>query len=931
MIDSASGKKLKLNLAAKIIIISAPVFFLFLILIGSMSEKLLMDQIIHNADHLLMTMSKQEATEIDRYFKQIEDLGIKSSEVLKDWITKGKNISKVGFDKKYKKKNGAVRTNIEHFKNKDISGVFLSDLTPINNEIKEIILATETRFEEYAKATKPLVFNMYLITKHQLIRIYEKDWALEVEADHDFRKDIFYNICLPKNNPERKAKWTDPYYDSIWKRWMTSLITPIYIDDKFFGIVGHDVILDDIYDDVAKRKYFETGYGFIFDNNKNLVMHPKYISELKQSAEMGTLLSRSKFGNNLLIKLVSDIVDSDNIANGNKKIYDYKGEKHYVYTSKLNILNWYYSIDVTESEFLSSLPQFRKTFLFRAVIGTLLLFILVVFVVWFFIIKPIKKLKTATENIIAGDFKQTVKAASGDEIGELTSSFNHMIKEINQKIWEVNDAKERYKKVLLNSEEGIFQSTLEGEFLDANPAAAKILGYNDKDDLFSNVSDIKKQIYVNTEDRHKLIEKIKSTVNAHHCEIQVYKKDGSIIWIELREKGIRDEKDKILYIEGFFNDITERKRSEEILTISNTILKTQQETSPDGILIVDQNFSTVDYNERFLEMWGIPEVIMKTQSDVEARNYISNKLVDPTQFNERIMQLYQNSGEKSYDIIELKGEIYFERYSAPLISKDGKNLGRIWYFHDISVNIKIQKDLIEAKEKAESSDKLKSEFLAQVSHEIRTPINAVLSFSQLMKEELSEQVDPDLKDGFRTIDNAGRRIIRTIDLILNMSELQSGSYDYVSKPVNIYEDTIFNLYSEYKHFAREKNLTMEIIKLTDFYDVIADEYTVTQIFSNLLDNAIKYTLTGGIEIILLRDDDGALVVEIKDTGIGISEEYLPNLFKEFTQEEQGYTRKYEGNGLGLALVKKYCELNKAQITVESEKNEGTTFRVKFAK
>lgn len=908
-----------------------PVFFLFLILIGNMSEKLLMDQVLQNTDEFLFTLSKREALEIDKYFSRIEKLGNKSAGEIGNWIKKGKELKDPDFNKKYKKIDGALRTNLNYYEDKDISGVFLSNSTPLTDEIKNIITSTEARFEQYAKAAKSFVFNTYLITKHQLARVYEKDWVFKLKADYDFKNDSFYNIALPKNNPERKGKWIPPYYDSVIDRWMTSLIVPIYIEDEFIGIVGHDVVLDEIYESIKNRKYYETGYGFIFDKSKNIVVHPEYTSLLKQPGKTKSGLNENKSGDNLLFKLISDIVESGGEKYQHKKIYDYKGEKHYVYTTKLNILDWYYSIKVTESKFLKTLPEFRKTFLFLDLVITFLLFILVVFVMWILVVKPIKKLKTATENIIAGDFKQTVSVSSNDEIGELTASFNHMIKEINNKIKDVNDARDSYKEILINSEEAIFQSSLDGKFLNVNPAVAKILGYKDEEDLLFSITDIENQLYVKKTERKKLIEQVENSSTAHHCEIQVYKKDGSQIWIELREKGIKDKNNNLKHIEGFFNDITERKRSEEVLTISNTILKTQQQTSPDGILIVDENLNIVDYNQRFVEMWGIPDVIMKTKDEAEARKYVKNKLVDPDQFNERILKLYQDSEEKSYDIIELKNEVYYERYSSPLISKEGKILGRIWYFHDITVNLKIQKDLIKAKEKAESSDKLKSEFLAQVSHEIRTPINAVLSFSQLMKEELADKIDDDLKDGFRTIDHAGRRIIRTIDLILNMSELQSGSYDYMGRPINIYEEIILGIYSEYKHLAKEKSLDMEIIRETNLFNLIADEYTVTQIFSNLLDNAIKYTMTGSVKIILSRDKNEALIVEVKDTGIGISKEYLPNLFKEFTQEEQGYTRKYEGNGLGLALVKKYCELNNAEISVESTKNIGTTFKVKFEK
>ena len=108
-----------------------------------------------------------------------------------------------------------------------------------------------------------------------------------------------------------------------------------------------------------------------------------------------------------------------------------------------------------------------------------------------------------------------------------------------------------------------------------------------------------------------------------------------------------------------------------------------------------------------------------------------------------------------------------------------------------------------------------------------------------------------------------------------------------------------------------------------------DEYSIHQIFSNLIDNAVKYTASGSVIIELRKDKDNKIEVEVKDTGIGISEDYLQNLFLPFSQEEQGYTRKFDGNGLGLALVKKYCELNNIGISVSSKKGTGTSFTLIF--
>ena len=237
-----------------------------------------------------------------------------------------------------------------------------------------------------------------------------------------------------------------------------------------------------------------------------------------------------------------------------------------------------------------------------------------------------------------------------------------------------------------------------------------------------------------------------------------------------------------------------------------------------------------------------------------------------------------------------------------------------------------QKELIAAKKIAEKSDRLKSEFLAQMSHEIRTPINSIRTFSYLLKESLAEKVEPDLKEAFSIIDRGGKRLIRTIDSILNMSQIQVGSFETRIEKLNMI-DLLQGLYLEFKQSIEDKGLIFNMIFNCKKPFVEADEYTSTQIFANLIDNAFKYTPSGKIVVTVYNSDENQLVVSIEDTGIGISEEKLETVFHPFSQEESGYTRKYEGVGLGLALVKKYCELNNAVIRVKSKKGTGTTFTV----
>ena len=216
-----------------------------------------------------------------------------------------------------------------------------------------------------------------------------------------------------------------------------------------------------------------------------------------------------------------------------------------------------------------------------------------------------------------------------------------------------------------------------------------------------------------------------------------------------------------------------------------------------------------------------------------------------------------------------------------------------------------------------------------MSHEIRTPINAILSFSSLIRGDLEGSVSDDLTDSFDLIERGGKRLIRTIDLILNVAQLQTGKYKVDLVEVDLEEDIILPLFSQFEKIASANGLKLQFKNNVEYSKIVCDYYSINQLFINLIDNAIKYTLEGSVEIQINRSMKENLVVDIIDTGIGISQEYLDKIFEIFTQEESGYSRKFEGTGLGLSLVKQYAKLNNAEVVVESKKGKGSKFSVIF--
>ena len=375
--------------------------------------------------------------------------------------------------------------------------------------------------------------------------------------------------------------------------------------------------------------------------------------------------------------------------------------------------------------------------------------------------------------------------------------------------------------------------------------------------------------------------------------------------------------------ESLKEEIKARVKIDKALRESERRYKYLFMESPVGIFYFDRNYCLVEASEKLLSIFQLEKTDIIGFNELNA---VDKSLIPA-------MRKALNGEEGFYEGIYITTKSNITKHIAMRITPffdDKKNItGGMAIVEDITQRKAAEYELIEAKNKAVQSDRLKSEFLAMVSHEIRTPLNVLLSFSNLIKEDVQNKLDESLNGSFDIMKNAGERIIRTVDSMIHMSELNTGNYEFLAEKICLSEFIETYVYSEFLKSAKDKNLKLKLAVSAPDCCITADHYSLLQIFTHLVDNAIKFTFEGEITISIFNTVEGKLAVEISDTGLGIDENFIPHLFEPFRQEEQGYTRKFEGNGLGLALVKKYCDLNNAVVDVKSVKHKGSDFRVLF--
>jgi len=478
-------------------------------------------------------------------------------------------------------------------------------------------------------------------------------------------------------------------------------------------------------------------------------------------------------------------------------------------------------------------------------------------------------------------------------------------------------SEEKYRTLVENMGEGIVITDEDENFIFVNPAAEKLFGVG-KGELEGECISIFFSKEKFDEVKKRTNERRRGKSGSFEEEIILKDKSRKDIFVTA-SPWYDDKKFKGTF--AIFSDITERKRAEELLKKSEIKYRSLIETMPEGFYRSTTEGYFIDVNPAIVKMLGYDnkEELMKI--------YIPDELYFTR--DERI-----NGANYNIDFIEdtevyrLKKkdglEIWVEDHSRYIKDSSGNVLFHEGIMHDVTESLRARNAILEAKEKAEETNRLKSSFLANMSHEIRTPLNGILGFAEILKNELK---DSSLFKYVDIIERSGHRLLETLDLILSFSKLEAEKEDVRYSNV-LLENVIDETLKSFEGMAKNKNLFLKQVIKNENLITYIDERFFGQIMNNLINNAIKYTKTGGITVSLSKVNS-TIVLKVIDTGIGIAKDKHKIIFEEFRQESEGHGRSFQGTGLGLAITKRFVELLKGTIEVESEVGAGSTFTVKL--
>jgi two-component system sensor histidine kinase/response regulator len=485
---------------------------------------------------------------------------------------------------------------------------------------------------------------------------------------------------------------------------------------------------------------------------------------------------------------------------------------------------------------------------------------------------------------------------------------------------EVRKSEEQYRRLLANLPDVIWTMNCLGDITYISPNVEEILGYKPEEVLGGGQELRLDRIHPEDADRvfNSYVAFFKEGYS-FDLEYRSKHKDGRWIWI--RNRALRTfEQDGARFADGIISDITQQKQAERV------------DSQLAAIVMSTNNAIIGKLVDGTIASWNPGAERMFGYSVSEATGRHISTLVAPERLYEVpsvLARVARGEHVERFDSVCLRKDgsrIEVSLAISPIMDKTGNVFGISTIANDISLRKRAENELLRAKEAAETATRAKTEFLANISHELRTPMNAILGMTDLA---LDTELDAEQRECLLTVRSSGNALMRLINDLLDFTKTDSGTLAL--------DNVAFNLREMVRQTLRPLRFQAEQVGLEFLCQmdpglpemVVGDSQRLRQVLVNLVGNAIKFTERGRVAVKVVRssrnDDICEFLFTIADTGIGISPEKHAVIFEGFTQSDSSSTRKYGGTGLGLAISARLVELMRGKIWLESELGRGSAF------
>ncbi|MBT4710131.1 MAG: ABC transporter substrate-binding protein [Alphaproteobacteria bacterium] len=503
-------------------------------------------------------------------------------------------------------------------------------------------------------------------------------------------------------------------------------------------------------------------------------------------------------------------------------------------------------------------------------------------------------------------------------------------KELVERDQELAKSEKRFALAVEGTVAGIWDWDIKTGSSYFSPRWGEILGYSDGDlppqvDTFFDL--------LHEDDIDRANEAIRAHLEDHKrfdINFRLRCKDRGYAWIHSRGQAVWDKNGNAIHMAGSIIDVSERVKAAEALAAASGRLTAIIEQAGEAIITIDEDQKIQVFNHAAESLFGVTEAeakLMELTDLIPERHRPSHRahvqnFIGSSETQKTMSVPGGISGIRK-DGSEFPADATISSFSA-----DGKRLGTVM-IRDITDRRQWEADLSSAKNRAEFANKAKTQFLANTSHELRTPMNAIIGFTELLMAGIPNTPAPGQADYFSDIHQSALHLLDVIDDILDLSKIESEIVDLVEAELVI-ADLIHAAMRILAERARRENLTITTNIPADLPNLVADQRMVKQILINLLSNSVKFTKPGGtITIGANMGTDGSMDLWVADTGIGMAKDDIAKAISAFGQIDGDFAHKDEGTGLGLSLVNSQIDAHGGKLLVTSAVGVGTTVTTRF--